>query len=460
MRPSRLLHLGPGLVATALSALAAVGCSDDIAVLTGSDSTSGTTTGSGGSGGTTTTGSTTGTGGAGAAGGAAACASFALAGPPVYAEPPNVGDQSSPALTLSRDDSTRASLAFQHTPYLDLYAPEVSFVSFVPWGAWSAVVAGPSGHAIAAAPASFAVSQTPGDSFNALSAQGDGFVAGTWFVPRVIPEQTPPGAVLVSDTATRAAFVASRSDGASRHLLGLETSAGGGSGIAARPATSSGDGSVDLEPEIFLGCASSGPMPADAVPSGTAWLVAFANGASSPGCFDPELPGPPHAIHVVRILDDGTFTTGAMLPQGGPLAQIAMAGRSDGAWLVWQRASGGKIAPIQAVRLDLAGDVVFGPVDVVPSESEPGRFAVDRLGDELAIAYEALGLSAEAPSLVAGRVGDDGVLAASATLDGPILTAPPSVLASPSGDQILVAYGVLGDHPEVAVARFDCAHAP
>jgi hypothetical protein len=145
-----------------------------------------------------------------------------------------------------------------------------------------------------------------------------------------------------------------------------------------------------------------------------------------------------------------------MLPQGGAIAQIAMTTRSDGAWIVWQLASDAAITPIQAVRIDLEGDVVLGPLEIVPVEAEPVGFGVDRLGDDLAIAYEFAGLNARAPGIVAGRVNDSGVLTASASLDGPIVTAPPSVIGSPAGDAILVAFGLLVDHPEVMVARFDC----
>jgi len=458
MRSLSLLRRASSLIAAGLASSAVLGCAEDIPVLEGPGNAAGSATGAGGAGTGGTAGASTGgpSTGPGAGGGSGACASLALAGPPVYVEPPNAGEQSSPALTLSRDDAAQASVAFQHTPYVDLYAPEISYASFAPWGAWPSAL-GSSGHAIAAAPASFVVSRTAGDSFNVLSTQGDQFASGTWFVPRVVPQKTPPGSVLLGVSATRVPFVATAG---SRHLLGVESAAGQGSGVGAIPATSTSEGAVDVKEQVFLGCANGGPMPADAVASGTAWLVAFANGASSPGCFDPELPGPPHAIHVVRILEDGTFTTGAMLPQGGPIAQIAMAEHSDGAWLVWQKASGGKIAPIQAARLDAMGDVVLGPVDVVPSEGEPVSFGIDRLGDDLAIAWGFAGLNARAPGIVAGRVRDDGVVVASASLDGPILTGPPSVLGAPGGDQILVGLGILNDHPEVAVARFDCASMP
>jgi hypothetical protein len=439
------------------------GCSEDISVLDGPDAAADDATGPGaagpgGSGGAASSGpSSGGAGGAGAGGGSSPCESFVMAGPPVLVEPPNVGDQDAPVLALSSDDADTATVAFRHAPYLDLYPDEVAYASFPPWGTWPTAAVGPSAHAISGLPQSFAISQSPGDSFNLLSAPGDASVAGAWFVPRVAPPKASLGATMVSSAATRAAFVASKG---TRHLLGHEGASAGGSSILAGVAASDPEGGGVVTLNVFLGCASGGPMPAAAVPSGDGWLVAFANGASSPGCLDPELPGPPHAIHVVHLLDNGDYSTGAMLAQGGPIAQIAMAPRSDGAWIIWQRASGGQIAPIEAVRLDVAGEVVLGPIDVAPSASEPVSFAVDRLGDELAIAYEFAGLNARAPGIVAGRVRDDGVLVAAGSLDGPILTGPPSVIGAPSGDRILVAFGVLGDHPEVGLVRFDCAANP
>lgn len=386
----------------------------------------------------------------GAAGQPGDCDSLELSGPIVAI----VGDagwrQRQPALTISSDDRSRVILAFEQAAEGTPGAPpsELRYASLLPWeDDW------PLDAAIASAEitqagrgASFAVAPSGGDrvAIAFTSPEPSGAVL---FSPDLVPGAglgAPPATVYPS-----AAGVLFAAQGPTRYLIGYvghpET----------RELRLALEGLPDTE-TLISACATA-DVRADAVPFAGGWLVAYSSGVSSPwDCWDAALMGPPDRIQINWLADDiprSNFNDHFSV--GRPVAQLDLAARPGGAWIVWTEL-GGDVARLMLAEVGATGELGGLPVRTDLAASPPSSFAVADLGDSLALAWvndPTGGLD------VAVTGAHQGLYAGYAlSTEGPV-QGRPALLGSPDGRRLLVAWsearaGTGGDR--VRVARLEC----
>lgn len=136
-----------------------------------------------------------------------------------------------------------------------------------------------------------------------------------------------------------------------------------------------------------VGCASSA-MFASAIPDGDGFTVALSNAVPFGACVD----GPVSVatrLQIVRVDAALVGTTENELTFSEPLALVALAPRSGGAWLV-ARTDGSTSEAIPAAlayRLDTNGQVVGEPARVIEDGDGPSAVAIAAVGDRLAVAH-------------------------------------------------------------------------
>jgi hypothetical protein len=177
-------------------------------------------------------------------------------------------------------------------------------------------------------------------------------------------------------------------------------------------------------------------------------LVAFGSGNKSldlSGCaggLDPlGFPWPDRLVVAKLAGNPPTATLGAVDDGISQVDAIAMAGRSDGAWLVWSRnALQGDPGAIYAARLDADGNLAAGPWKLAESvELYTGSIAADRLGDDLVVAWASV---YGAPTRIeVRRLDGAGAEVATASIEvEDRVPDPVAVLGSPAGNGVLLAY--------------------
>ena len=204
-------------------------------------------------------------------------------------------------------------------------------------------------------------------------------------------------------------------------------------------------------------------LHADAVASGTGFLVAASTSAPFGMCGVGGAPGPdgpPNRLQLARV-DKGIATFGDEKVEIGPILGVSMAPRTDGgAWVVWLPTGDPAAAPPRASRVDAAGKLV-GPSFVVGSAGTTG-YAVSSLGDRLVVAALST-LDPSAPPIVVTIYDDAGgpVTAASFQPPGGAFAAGDlAVLGAPAGVglAVMIAWddATGGAATKTHVARLSC----
>lgn len=399
----------------------------------------------------------TGAGGSGGAGGADAC-ELAAASPVLGLAAGDNLSQRKPVLTPSSDDgklvTVVASWSVVEGP---AFPEELRHTTFQPWTVWPADgTIEPSYLADFEGGISFAAAPAPQSHFGLLFLRPDGLFVTLGMVAHtgaIAP------ALAIAEDADAALFL---SRGQAKHLLGYrDTTPLGYARVAIGFAQETPGGTIAYEGPFGVGCATSGPA-ADAAAIGDGWLLAIANGVplASTACdAAPKEIGPAARIQVGQVTPDGALAPALDMEGNVPVAQLEIVPRSDGAWLVWTRATGGGASPIQAARLDGAGQIVVGPFDVSDSGDVPltGWLAADRLGDRLVVASvnDPAGNPAEIVVRVIDSSGETvgrGVLG-----PGPLMPGALDVLGSADGESgVVVAWAEPGPPDRVRLARLAC----
>jgi hypothetical protein len=144
-----------------------------------------------------------------------------------------------------------------------------------------------------------------------------------------------------------------------------------------------------------LAC-TTGEALAAAATTGDGWLMAYADGVVPPGAPPPGVDscdlagdvGSPSTLRIARVSGNAIdVQVGDVLAAPAPLAALAMAPRSDGAWLVFARASGGQAPALQAARIDTNAKLLGAPVPITGGLPLVSSLSVDHIGDHLVVAW-------------------------------------------------------------------------
>ena len=421
--------------------------------------------GAGGTGGATSTLTLTGTAGAGGSGGQllGTCDVLVLDGLPRSPEPAFEGwEHAGPRLTSIESDGSRAALSYLEAKSVAADLRQASSVAIeTPWGPWPESLGTSATHTptlgFAAGPGldgrlSLFMSDEPNNT-----GQATGMVV--WFPNAGVPgaqgqyfDDLPPGYPL---------FVTAREG---EWLAGFQRTMGNGLHHMSLARITSPLTTASFEPAA--GCALSVALSAAAIPFKGGFLVAASSGRPYGTCFEDNLTdGPPSTLHVVHFP--------AALTEPKPLAeytvsdtyvlQIRATRSNTGAWLAWERIP---FEPPFERNIEFARVVADGPPEAGlfgPKTGEVGvPFAIAALGD-LPV------LASTRPDESGTRVLEVQVLTKEADVFGQItltadagfaMDASVDLLASPAGDQLLVAWGevpVTGGVRRVRVARLACA---
>lgn len=137
----------------------------------------------------------------------------------------------------------------------------------------------------------------------------------------------------------------------------------------------------------LAGCASSA-LQASAIPDGDGFTIALSNAVPFGACVDGPVPMATR-LQIVHVDAALVGTTKNELTFDEPLAIVALAPRSGGAWLV-ARTDGSTAEAIPAAlayRLDTNGQVVGEPARVIEDGDGPSAVAIAAVGDRLAVAH-------------------------------------------------------------------------
>jgi hypothetical protein len=423
--------------------------------------------GSGSSGASGSTSATTSTTSSGAGGPPLTC-ELLLTGAPLTYKPSPPEHASRPALVPVSSDGSIVSVVFAgKDPMFDTFS-RIASVTLSPWESWpeslgeafKACYIG--GETFAASP-----SMAPGPpSFSLLFYQlTNAFPSDMFLAP--ITGITSDGSypMGVSWDAWEPAWPVALARSAARYLAAYELQLGA-------TATLLNVGLVEpstLEVSVIsdVACANA-PFPAHAVPAEGGFLVATAAGRPFGACpLDDGVNGPPSEVQVIKV-DELTksLTLTASFQGFDPLAHVALAKLPKGAWLAWQENGESAFTPppIAAVLLDEAGSPVSPTITLTGTGYTTIPFAATALGPWLAVAwYDAI--SPDWPAIWLSLFDEMGALMTSTSLamapnlyDG----SPPSLLASPDGTALLLAWSDwnLAEPAAMHVARFSCATAP
>ncbi len=411
------------------------------------------------------------TGGAGAGGSIVFdCSTLEVTGPPAFLDGGFGFSERHPLWVPSSDDGQQVTLLTSQQqaegPQGDEPPTRVMHTTLQPWKAFpSGGVLGPTDIADAEGGTMFTGGRAAGGKFAVLFASLVSPSGGLRFSSKFVPfESTPPLSEPVSSTAELALFAVKGSCG---HLLGMESlgTSGGADANVVDTMFVGNDGS--LVGPVTLGCAA-GAMFADAVPWGGGWLVALSNGGALGGgggeCLDPEL-GWPDDVQIV-VTDGTTFTETATVGAPGGATDVKMAARSDGAWVVVGTPPGQVVnGMFLGARITLDGkvDKMFPVGGGDPNLENPmnGTLTAASLGDQLAVAWVDYG-GDKGPFIHVKVFDPDGNPTGQAQVfSGTSLSGAPSLLGSPSGDQLVLSWAETpdqgaGDGDKIRAVRIDC----
>ncbi len=406
--------------------------------------------GAGGGAGTTASGGSAGTSGTGGSGGSggylyatgSTCFGFVDRGSRRFDAP--VGDERWPELVLSSADAERVSLVYQE-------GVQLGQVGFDAWGGWPKTSLGQSKLLFAPSGFYFELATAPGDHFALVSQTvANGNPAGM-----VVSTQATPGQLLAATKqlggGSDAPLFIARGD--SDYLVGFRRHSNGHTAHFGR--------TPDLGTPVLAdsGCATA-PVSADAVRAGDHYLVAMSSSLDFGSCpLDGYGEGPPTRIQVVRVSDDNSVKSVVEPPAQGAVSALSMVARSDGAWLVWHVKN-----QLFAARFDQQGNLVTLP-NIFAAVAPGTPFAVDRVADDLALAY--VEGDPSKPVIRVALFNADSVN--SPHLDflihpdpaNELPTGPLSLLGAPSGDYLLVSWEADAStgSPVVVTRRLDCVQA-
>jgi hypothetical protein len=421
----------------------------------------------------TTSSSTTSTGSG--VGGAPACDDLFLSGNPITSDAPLFEMATRPRLVPATDGGKLVSvvLARQLNEGPTWPPTRIVHAQIEPWDVWPESLG-----------AEYQVCSFGGDAFEAapaLPAEQPGFAtlfylptgqfpSDMYLAPAVSPgasyDPFPQG---TQWDAWEPAWGVALARGSAGHLAAHEYTVGNGPNpptfldVALVDAATPG---VTVVPGVT--CANT-PFPAAAVPTSGGFLVATAAGRAFGACFDDDgAPGPADEVQVIRVDQaSGQLTLSASFQDPDPIAHLALAGRADGAWLVWQNNGQSALQPppVQAVRLDASG-AVAGSIFQVTKDGETDRpFAAAALGPWLAVAWIAA-FDASASVIHVDLFDESGAFVIGTSITTAPFGAPAtslSLLASPGDNQLLLAWAGIVPSPSVQatlqVARISCAKA-
>jgi hypothetical protein len=370
--------------------------------------------------------------------------------------------QRQPVLTASSGDANVVTVV---TEWMVVESPvdppaELRHTSMSPWDAWpSDGTIEPSYLADLDRGATFAATRSGDERFAVLAGDGDdpsppdGVHAHLALTPGSGMQSAT--SIPIDEFADLAHFIAASPSaflvGFNKQLLHEQTYMG----IAA-----SADGTTTYLGPFHVACDPDGPS-ADAEAVGETWLIAASSGAdlATDSCFT-SLVGPADRIHIAGVDGSGELSAGETVFTQSPVTRVRTAAHRDGMWVAWTEAGIDAVAPIHAVRVDTAGTVVTAVIDLampLQHAAQTGSIAADRLGTRLAVAW--VDDPAGNPPDVAVAVHDGETLVAEALYqpEGGVFGAV-SVLGSPAGDAVLVAWSELvGSESRVRLARFDCS---
>jgi hypothetical protein len=413
------------------------------------------TAGGGGSGSVGTSG-TTGAGGVGAGAGGTtgtgggACTELVWASPIVEVEEDGAHLARRPRLAPSSDDGQQITVALQRSP-LESPGPfaEMRHATFHPWLDWPASgVLGPT-FATYASPQldpEFAVTGAPGGMFGMLVGHG-GLSAS--FSPRVDPF-ADSGTPTVGVAGTTPLFAARNGDAQVVGVLDAK-------GTLLVTLVRAGMGSFDTE--LTAVACSPQRISAAAVLYEDGFIVVTSNGAGNAQSLcsaGPDGAGPPTRVDVVLISwgKPPAFVLG--VDAGSEVEDVAAAPHPDGVWAVWRTQALTGVPPLRAARFQVASAGVVGPGDVTEPGDAPFAFAAAALGSRLAVAWKSD--PANNPPDLRVRVLDASLgLVAAAALDNALgFDGSTSLVGSPAGDSLVVAWTANGMAARAKLGRLDC----
>lgn len=422
----------------------------------------GVTMGSGGSGGITTGGS---------GGAAGLCEALFVHEPPAFLESGFGYHERRPTWTFSDDSGEQVTLVSSRQPTEGPgggdFPTSIVHTTLAPWGTFpSGQPLGPTDLAEPEGGETFAAARAPQSQFGLLFSNTLSGGAGLRFSAGYQPfNSIQPNSTLLSPNAQEALFLSQGPDG---HLGGmlLEGASGGGSSYLFQAAWIDKNG--DTTGGVDLGC-GSGPLLADAVHIGEKWLLAYSVGDLFGGdCLDPGLSWPDEVQ--LAVTDGVNYTLGDWIPAPGGATDVKAAKAKDGAWVVVGTPPGQVVnGMFVAARVtpDPAAPIIFAVVGGEPGGEIPrsGTLAVAGLGDQLAVAFVD-DSGDKGPFLHVLIVNEDGIRVASEDIfPGTSFSGAPSLLASPDGQSLLLAWAEtpdqgMGDGDKIRAVRIDCIPPP
>ncbi|MDI1480195.1 hypothetical protein [Polyangium sp. y55x31] len=431
---------------------AAVGCGGTVKDV---DATS---AGSGGAGG----GGTGGAGGGGAGGGGGGtCDALVPLGEPFVVDWPSNESGLSPKLVRSALDAKTVVLAFMGVPVEGpagiLNEIHVRLL-LDPWSTWPPVDG--SNAVLADAQGTFAISEGAGIEAAVLRGTSAGPVRYDLMTTMGIGF----GGTSLPPDATQAALLRMHPGG---HVVGYGRPHTGDTIELLVGLAHDDKPKPTLEGFTPIGCTKTSVLM-DAVHTEKGTLVGFASNddpASAKGCTG-SLGAATRGV-VARVTDGNPVGTelAATTPDNPAwIMGLAMAGRSDGAWLTvgrsgWIEAT----ATIQAHLLDAAGTSVAAPFTLAgSSDLNPDSVGASSMADDLVAAWSYGALSAD--RIEVKRVNAAGAVVATAMIEAtPGPPQPIAVLGSPTGDAVLLAYSAISPVDQTArihLQRLGCIPAP
>ncbi|MFO0571099.1 MAG: hypothetical protein U0263_36030 [Polyangiaceae bacterium] len=376
-------------------------------------------------------------GGFGGVGGSS-CSSLANLVPVIHVESSGASD-TFPKLTRSMSDGSQLTLGLMRTDTATGWR-EILHASFLPWMSWPLDPLQPTFSSFKSPELDPAFASGPStDDHLGLLVSHD-LVAS--FAATVTANASNPGPNVTLSNTGSAIFV---SYSQSAHLVANS------SGMTLMGhVVNAGLGVADFT----LAC-GLGVNVADATPFENGWIVALANEPTAPTTGCSAAANGTSRLDLLRVGLDATPTLLTNLELGVPISSIRVAPYSKGAWVVWRVASGGVVAPIQALRLDASSGELLGPFDV----SQPGDLPLDgfdasSIGDDLVVAW-GNDPANNPPDLTLSVFGSFGLV--TQTSFEPGFFGPLAVEGTQSG--VVVAWqnnSAVGPFSQIELTRFDC----
>jgi hypothetical protein len=457
----------PALVASLLGLLAACGSRSTLTP-SGADDTagSGATGGQGGAGAGTSTPLPTGTAGAGGGAGGApiSCDTVVLDGLP-RSPATHIGgaEQGAPRLVPIEADASRAALVYEEAEQLSFGTPKSASVALeTPWGAW---------------PDSLATSGLHFDHTGMSVGGGESGRISLLTRELSNPAVVPTGMFLWTPTAgqpgSEGQFFDDLSIGAPRlvaagqsdWIAGFSLSTGGASERLALARLTS-----PIPSSTFAGdfaCAKDAPLSGAALPWGEGYLLAISNGRPFGTCSDDQFSdSAPERLQVVLLPGpvNAPVLQAEYAESGTHVHQVLAAPSATGAWLAWERVPPGFEADppaerrLQLFQIDAAGLPKTGKIITLDLGITGTPIGLATVGDLPVLAtFRDSGDGGVVDVSVFGELGEPLGQITLPPEDGLFLELTVSLLGSPSGGHVLVAWGETGAQRRVRVARLACA---